>query len=904
MGKSHDLRLAQWGPYTKKYAGISHLAQASRGLRFDLSVFPGFYRRKLEVPNVRWEGNWYPWHANGSLASYTYRHMLEWKDQVYTDVTFHQVDDQGGRITIQAVNNTDHHQSLALHFTASLHFPQIRGHGEELIKGQVLLPEGAFWLDALSFSSLSYATRRPTFGLAYDGWREGEIRAHHFVDGTALAKGFGQEAGDRAVYHFELASGLAKPICLVRCRLARGKSSSFQLAINSQMQEIQLTGTGQLESYAFQLGALPAGKTVLDWQARGGKPDDGGQTQLELDGFVLVEEKDQAAVHFTSLANECVPRIRTDLAPQSLFLQYPGLDQAYGLAWDNSRYEVREIFHSELDDFLRHNANEHVAKKLYGDQKGHFSNVFLRPLSLGPRSQMTIQAAVFSGSEKELAQRLGQFQAEKSRPPAETASWPASPAGAPYTFGRDRLAATLLTNVVYPVYTKGGYIRHHTPGRWWDSLYTWDSGFIGLGLLELDLERAIDNLNAYLTNPGDWQAAFIHHGSMVPVQLYLWLELWNRTRSEELAQRFYQSLRQYYLYFAGYSEHSSTRPFASNLLQTWAYFYNSGGWDDYPAQVAVHRRQLAGRTSPVITTAHAIRIAKILRLTARQLGGRELAADQAMYTEHIASFSAALESVWDEESGYYGYAVHNDAGQLDHLLCDEEGNFLNQGLDGLCPLLAGVVLPQCAAGMLAKIKSKDHLWTPIGLSVVDQSAPYYSHAGYWNGAVWMPHQWFVWKFLLDLGEADFAWQLARTALELWQKETGLTYCCFEHFIIESGRGAGWHQFSGLSSPVLNWFAAYFTPGTVNLGLDGWITSCRFADALDGLELEWLLDEDAAKGGAASFTIIVCLQADQKGLYSLAGTAALAVNERFPGLFEITFAKGGPGYRLKLVKQGS
>ncbi len=29
------------------------------------------------------------------------------------------------------------------------------------------------------------------------------------------------------------------------------------------------------------------------------------------------------------------------------------------------------------------------------------------------------------------------------------------------------------------------------------------------------------------------------------------------------------------------------------------------------------------------------------------------------------------------------------------------------------------------------------LWTPIGLSTVDQSAPYYRHDGHWEGAGWI-----------------------------------------------------------------------------------------------------------------------------------------------------------------------
>ena len=36
---SHDLRLPAWGPYTKRYMGISHVPDVAAGLRFDLSVF-------------------------------------------------------------------------------------------------------------------------------------------------------------------------------------------------------------------------------------------------------------------------------------------------------------------------------------------------------------------------------------------------------------------------------------------------------------------------------------------------------------------------------------------------------------------------------------------------------------------------------------------------------------------------------------------------------------------------------------------------------------------------------------------------------------------------------------------------------------------------------------------------
>ena len=55
--QSHDLSLPAWGPYTKRYSGISHVPAANDGVRFDLSVFPGMYRRRVDVPNVRFESS-------------------------------------------------------------------------------------------------------------------------------------------------------------------------------------------------------------------------------------------------------------------------------------------------------------------------------------------------------------------------------------------------------------------------------------------------------------------------------------------------------------------------------------------------------------------------------------------------------------------------------------------------------------------------------------------------------------------------------------------------------------------------------------------------------------------------------------------------------------------------------
>ena len=115
--------------------------------------------------------------------------------------------------------------------------------------------------------------------------------------------------------------------------------------------------------------------------------------------------------------------------------------------------------------------------------------------------------------------------------------------------------------------------------------------------------------------------------------------------------------------------------------------------------------------------------------------------------------------------------------------------------------------------------SSGHLWTRYGVSAVDRSAPYFSFDGYWNGSIWMPHQWFLWKAALSDGMGDPAVKIALTALRLWERETREWYCCFEHFSIRSGSGGGWHHFSGLSSPVLCWYSSCFKPGTLTCGYD-------------------------------------------------------------------------------------
>jgi hypothetical protein len=851
-----------------------------------MSAIPGIYRRRVDVPNVLWESNFHPWEASPDLEYCCHRHELEWKDQVYCDIAFAPPAMAGTPARLmrcEFVNATDSPQTIELHLVASLQYPKGR-------QALVTMPAGAIWSDALSYKSFDYGEPHPQDGLVSDLLLRGEVRGAGFVKGSGLA--FNRSRGDSVSYQLSLPHRLTEAALLLRYRAANRALIEWTIDDGAPRDlEIKADGDGFLAAVAG-ISRLAPGEHTLKFVSRSGGP-------MEIDGFVVAESNQLAEVHFRPEERNATPEQVVGLNTKSLLLHYPGLDHWYGVAWDFGNFRTREIFADDLDILMRYHVNQHGPWPLRGSGEGHFTDVYLGPVVLPPRSNHILWGLVCAGSRDEVTGYLEGFDFSSAACDDAVAAARSrvsiprgTPAGQPYEFSQARMSATTLMNVVYPTYARQAFIKHNSPGRWWDSLYTWDSGFIGLGLLELDNQRAIDCLAAYVTEPGDPHAAFVHHGSPVPVQHYLFQQLWNRTRSRQLLEYFYPRLRQYHHFLSGRDPRSVTRRMKSNLLQTWDYFYNSGGWDDYPPQKHLHENNLAALTAPVSNTAHCIRTAKILRMAAREVGAD---ADIAIYDEDIAMFTKALQSfAWDDDAGYFGYVQHTKEGAPIGFLRHISGANFNMGLDGVSPLIAGICTPEQQQRLLDHLDSEQALWTPIGLSTVDRSAPYYQENGYWNGSVWMPHQWFIWKALLDLGQTESAFRIAQTALRLWADEVGKSYQCFEHFPINSGRGAGWHHFSGLSTPVLCWFAAYYVPGNLNGGLDLWINSQEFAR--NNTALSACLTFDIVPSSPAALVAIMNPEHHYKASWR---GFEIPVYERSPGTLELKFLPGTLSGKLEI-----
>lgn len=874
LKNNHDISLSKWGPYTKKYMGISHILNEARGIRFDLSVYSAFYRGRTDIPNVLWESGYHMWEASADLSYFSYRQELEWKDKLYTDISFSKIEEVTYLICCDCVNKTDTTQNITLNYMAGIAFPgKMWESFRELKLWKVKLPDEAIWVDAVDYHSLSFAAPRPTDTLVSDGYRRAETVDDGFTGKSGIGCGFGKDKGDSVSYNIKSANPISSAKLVIRYRCAKECLAVFNINISDTY--INLPGSGDFTTAAIDIGSIDSGEHKITFTSA-------GTASIELDGFAIIKSEDM--VDFMPASNNHVPETIEKETENSVILKYDCSDEYYGIMWDYPDFEVREILNSELDIFMRYNTHDHVHSVLHGDGKGHFTNAFMRPIKLESCTAKKIYGIVTMGDKSSVKNTLRKYNKYKdyyklySDGKNRTYKFDVTNEGETYRFSQNLMAATLLTNIVYPIYTKQKYIKHHTPGRWWDCLYTWDSGFIGIGISEIDINRAVEILNAYLTETDDEQCAFIHHGSMVPVQFYLFLEIMNKTNNKELLKFFYPRLKKYYAFFSGASGSSTTRSFQSNILKTWDYFYNSGGWDDYPPQKYVHDNNLEDSVAPVITTAHCIRIAKIMSMAAEDLEQNE---DIHSYQKDISIFSESLfKHSWDKESGYFGYVCHDKESKPNGILKYDDENF-NMGLDGLYPLVSGICDAEVRERILNKLFDKNRLFTDIGITTVDMSAPYYKKDGYWNGAVWMAHQWFFWKTMLDIGRGDLAYRIAERGLNIWKNEAEETYNCWEHFMVDSQRGAGWHQFGGLSSPVTSWYMAYYGAGTFTTGFDAWVLSKSSNEDNSHMEVRLKMHKTNTD---VSFIAVMNPDYSYKVFFNNRETAA---EEYSPGLLNIT-----------------
>lgn len=884
-----------WGPYSKKYMGLSKIIDelAGVGARFDFSVHPTLWNSATPVPNVTVPSNYHLWNCKSDYSYFSYRYELMWKDQVYADVSFSKIKDDAYLMRCEFFNNTPLSQNCILNVFSALEFPYPT-------YCRVNTPEKCVLKTANDYDEYTYKVSRPWDEENPDGMFKGMFADKDFFMGKGLGdrcenyhvhflnlKPFGCEKGDKVSYTLNVEEEIfEKPVLAVRYKTVTDGDAHFDM-----------NGTEVVFEHSDELtfAYLPyMNKFTLESLGTAG---------IELDFLAVIEENDKAQLTADKVFFGYTPEIETEILESGhrTKLTYKDVDLPFYVFTHNKNTRERTLESGSLEDALinRLSNGDHT----YDDLKETFSGSFKRKTSDEGFFQNTLIKSIFVkpdtshieyvvlSNEKFEPLSDAEYESIYEKAKKDDKDICFNEAGKKYTLSTEILKSTLLTNVVYPVYRHGENVIHHTPGKRWDSFYTWDSGFIGMGLLEFSKDLCRYALDMYLCDDTNKDFAFLLHGSLVPTQFVEYLELLKRTEDKESLAFLYDKAKLYYEFLRGRNHKSTCAKFNNGLLTTYDYWYSHCGMDDYPAQVEMMAKKAQKYTCPCLSTAQIIRAGKIMKMVAYSLNRLD---DIKIYDKDIAYSTKALnELAWDEESGYFGYTLYDEQGNVTGIMRTDDGENWNKGMDGIYPIVAGAVKGERKERVLAHIKNPNEMWSQAGISAVDMSASYYFDDGYWNGNVWMSHQWFVWKTMLDNGEADFAFEIAKRALDMWKDETDFTYNTYECFGIATKRGGWFHNFGGLSAPICIWANAYFRPQTVTTGFDIWTDYQHTTETSAEISFKYY-------GENEKYTIVVTLS-DSAEYKAYLNDKEIEFNERNKGSLEFTFDESIKSGILRIVK---
>ena len=848
-------KIGYWGPFSKKYFGISRIMdhKDEDGVRFDCVVSPAVENADSRVPNATVPVGVHPWHAKSDYSFYSYRYDLEWKDKVYADVSFTKLTDDSILIRTEFVNNSELVQICLLNLFSAIEFPF-----RQTVKP--LVPDGALLIDALSYESFDYAISRPWDEETMDALRKGEFFDDSFTGHRGLGDrdsnryilpkypAFGKTKCDSVSYRFRK-TAFNRPCLYIRYRSTGDENAEFIL--NGSI--VTFPASKDLSVISFPFENTDTIKLVSE-----------GTGGIELDFLAICEEGSEVSVKTEEI--NVHPEIKAEDTADGKILRYryEGTDKDIVLRTFNPSTRLRDFNTGCLEDSPTSRISQsdpsftNVLEPFSGSfsekksDPGYYHNAVVHSLYVEP-SSTHVEYAVISYGETEYEDVVSyeKIYAEKLK---TLENDELNESGRQYAFSNEILKATVFQNVVYPVYCHGDYIIHHTPGKRWDSFYTWDSGFIGMDMAEYAPELAEYILDTYLTGGTNPDYAFLLHGSPVPTHIYQLFEMFKKAENKDSLKDYYTGAKLFYDFLSGKIRKSTTDKFKTGLTTTFDYFYNCSGMDDLPPQKTMYEENKQMLAAPAISTSQLIRCAKILYILADYYGFED---EKKIYLEDIEKRTKALQEYsWDGEAGYFSYVIHDEEGNFREQYKNPDGENLDKGMDGVYPIVAGAVTKEQKDRILSHLKSEEEMFTPVGISAVDRTASYYIDNGYWNGNVWLSHQWFIWKTMLDLGESDFAFKIAQTALKAWKREVEYSYYTFEMFNIKSGRGGWFHNFGGLSTPVNLWTRAYYNPGSVSTGFDTVTEGISFNE--DKTKASFSINHY----GDNDFTVLVCMKERQ------------------------------------------
>lgn len=859
------LNLPAWGPYSRHYMGISRIVTDGRQKQMiDFTLVPATMRGKAIIPDVNFDSGYHPWSATPDFSYYAIRYDLQDKDTEYCQAEYYTTT-QGCLMKMNFVN----HSTADKEYSATC-FAVQRLHE----RAEVTLQPCEYWIGAENYETLVFSPPAEILGkgenyetfchlnylsMGRDGLRRGVTIEENLVDSAGLGnrlipsstdylaiernRTFLMNAGTRIAWK---ADGQKHQYAHMRCSMAGIQQLVLRFSDGMQDRTIVLNSAempaseNELACIRIPLSKSEVHTISVQVEAVHGEEKKG----FLIDGFLLTDQE-QVSDRFTcrqmpprfqvhrfpntkgvALTTERLPHVTVAMVSEHERPVPPPpysdctVTNVYNYDLSGSRI-LRKLNNDSLLNWGIHNC------QIHGDGRNHFSGYHAAPIVVRAGQMRTVYMALVC-AETDLSPEKAIAQAQKILLHKEAIEhtaralhaqwmhrqqervWPND-----YAFSQERLMCNLLTNVTFPVYIKDGFFRTYTPGKRWGGLFTWDSGILGIGLSEYAPEHAIEILQQYFADPQDQDIDAVLHGTQLPLHIYLLFHLYQKTGDKNLLRTFYPCAKKYYQYFAGISPLSSYDKFHSGLLCPFEDGYNVEGIDDYPPQHYAGILGMYDRISPVCTSAHAIRTGKLMALMAQEAGYEDDVTAFQAWNTYLAE--ALQRDAWDERSGYFSYVWNEPRKKLWY--DEQETVNFNMGIDGASAILTGTLTEEQNRRIRDHLLTEGEMWTPYGITSVDLTAPYARRDGYWNGKVWIPHQWFFYKALITEGMGEDALRIAQTALEVWNRSVCDTYNCYEQFCTMTGMGEGCHNFGGLSAPVAAFYYDLFEKGRIVPGFD-------------------------------------------------------------------------------------
>lgn len=155
---------------------------------------------------------------------------------------------------------------------------------------------------------------------------------------------------------------------------------------------------------------------------------------------------------------------------------------------------------------------------------------------------------------------------------------------------------------------------------------------------------------------------------------------------------------------------------------------------------------------------------------------------------------------WDDETGFY---YHVD--KSNHTFTFKKNNDLKRKeIIAFLALWAGVADKAKAEKLMTHLKNPDEFWRTFGIPTLSADDSYYNPIGYWNGPIWVPWQYLIFRGLLDYGYEDEAKQLTDKVLDNITYQLKTNHWFWEFYSADDYQ-AGWNKtyiWTGILSRML------------------------------------------------------------------------------------------------------